>query len=415
MVLLQGQQPHHRQLCKLSYFCAVNAQFPFIIFRQIMQKKIIILLIAASAGAGLGALLGYGPMLRYKSEGVLNMDMGTSEYKRFTELANDANSIAQFLKLNPSPQIQGDENANLVKSVVKGEWHKPVAKVSKLDSKELSDAVLQMERDSEKERDSSLGKEGVKSRKAASVYLGLRLSYVASDPQTAADVTTWLGNYFKEVATRETVREQVSRWSGDNLQFSDRALEQKLKYEFEIEQAKNRVLALKKIITAYPGTSTRESSQVVDVRKDNEKFMSPTAQLVGSESEIINISEKIQKLNREIEQTAFASALLSDANSALKQVQSGTESVNKLAAILTTHSKKIKTDAEREKLLSYTADLSQISARFLSQAQFIAQPSVPIRPERPTPLMFMVLMGGLFAVLTALYICWSKMYRMLIK
>jgi hypothetical protein len=372
-----------------------------------MKNKIILLALAAVVGAGLGALLGYGPMLKYKSEGVLNMDMGTSEYKRFTELANDANSIAQFLKLNPSPQIQGTEVTDLLKSVVKGEWHKPVAKVSKLDSKELTDAVLQMERDSEKERDSILAKEGVKNRKPTSVYLGLRLSYTASDAQVAADITTWLGNYFKEVATRETVREQLSRWSGENLQFSDRALEQKLKYEFEIEQAKNRVLGLKKIITTYPGATTRESSQVVDVRKDNEKFMSPTAQLVGSESEIINISEKIQKLNREMEQTAFANALLLDANSALKQVQSGTESVNKLAAVISTHSKKIKNDAEREKLLSYTADLSQISARFLSQAQFIAQPSVPSKPERPTPLMYMALFGFLFALLMALYV-WRK-------
>jgi hypothetical protein len=40
----------------------------------------------------------------------------------------------------------------------------------------------------------------------------------------------------------------------------------------------------------------------------------------------------------------------------------------------------------------------------MSQAQFIAQPSVPSRPERPTPLMYMVLMGGLFGALAALYI-----------
>ena len=379
-----------------------------------MQKKIILLLIAATAGAGLGALLGFGPMLRYKSEGVLNMDMGTSEYKRFTELANDASSASQFLAAFPPPQMHSGGVDALMKAVVKGEWHKALPKVSKADAKEIPDAVLQMERDGEKEKAQSQGKNGVKGIKDNTVYLGLRLTHSASDPLEAAEMTTWLGGYFKEVATREAVREQVSRWTADNRQFSDRALEQKLKYEFDIEQAKNRAIALKKIVAQYPETSARDSRQVIDVRKDNEKFMSPLAQLVGAESELIEITEKTQKLNREIEQQAFAGGLLKEAELALKQSRSGSESVGKLAAVIAEYSKKVKTDAEREKLLSLAADLSQISARFMSQAQFIAQPSIPSRPERPTPLMYMVLMGGFFAVLAALYI-WRKAIINLLK
>ena len=370
-----------------------------------MQKKIIILLIAATAGAGVGALLGYGPMLRYKSEGVLNMDMGTSEYKRFTELANDASSASQFLAAFPPPKMHNGDVDDLMKVIIKGEWHKALPKVSKVDAKEIPDAVLQMERDSEKEKEK--GKNGVKSLKDNSVYWGLRLTHSASVPLEAAEMTTWLGGYFKEVATWEAVREQVSRWKADNQQFSDRALEQKLKYEFEIEQAKNRALALKKIVAQYPETNARESRQVIDVRKDNEKFMSPMAQLVGAESELIEIREKTQKLDREIEQQAFAGGLLKEVELALKQARSGSESVGKLAAVIANYSKKVKTDAEREKLFSLTADLSQISARFMSQAQFIAQPSVPSRPERPTPLMYMVLMGALFALLAAIY-GWRK-------
>lgn len=379
-----------------------------------MQKKIIILLVAATAGAGLGALLGYGPMLRYKSEGVLNMDMGTSEYKRFTELANDATSASQFVAAFPPPQMHNRGVDALVRVVAKGDWHKALPKVSKVDAKELTDAALQMERDGEKDKERAQAKSGVKSLKDNAVYLGLRLTHTASDPLDAAEMTTWLGVYFKEVATREAVRDQVSRWTADNRQFSDRALEQKLKYEFDIEQAKSRALALKKIVAQYPETSTRDSRQVIDVRKDNEKFMSPLAQLVGAESELIEITEKTQKLNREIEQQAFAGGLLKEAELALKQARSGSESVGKLAAVIAEYSKKVKTDAEREKLLSLAADLSQISARFMSQAQFIAQPSVPSRPERPTPLMYVVLMGGFFAVLAALYI-WRKAIINLLK
>ena len=372
-----------------------------------MQKKIIMLLIATAAGVCAGALLGYGPMLRYKSDGVLNMDMGTSEYKRFTELANDANSARQFLDVFPPPKILSGGVDALMKDIVKGEWHKALPKVSKVDAKEIPEVVLQMERDGdkekEKEKEKTHGKTSVKSFKDNTVYLGLRLTHTATDPSEAAEMTTWLGGYFKEVATREAVREQVSRWTADNRQFSDRALEQKLKYEFEAEQAKNRALALKKIVAQYPESTARESRQVIDVRKDNEKFMSPMAQLVAAESELIEIREKTQKLDREIEQQIFAGSLLKEAEWTLKLTRSGSESANKLAVIIADYSKKVKTDAEREKLLSLAADMSQISARFMSQAQFIAQPSVPSRPERPTPLMYMVLIGGLFASIAAIY------------
>jgi cobalamin biosynthesis Mg chelatase CobN len=141
--------------------------------------------------------------------------------------------------------------------------------------------------------------------------------------------------------------------------------------------------------------------------------MSPTAQLVGSESEIIDITEKIAKLNREIEQQEFAGSVLSEAKTSLQKSQSGTESVGKLAAIFANSGKKVKSDAEREKLLAFTAELSQISARFLSQAQFIAQPSVPSRPERPTPLMYMALVGILFALMSAIYLWRDMLLQML--
>jgi hypothetical protein len=385
--------------------------FPFNIFRKIMKRKFIILLIAGALGAGAGALLGYGPMLRYKSEGVLNMDMGTSEYKRFTELANDASSASLFLTVSPTPKMLDIDKEKLVKTITSGEWHKPVPKVSKIDAKELPDIVLQMEREKTekneraKEKEKEKENDDSKSYKENTVYLGLRLTHLAADPIEAAEVTAWLGNYFKQVATREAIREKVSRWSSENRQFSDQAMVRKLKLEFEIQQAKNRSLAFKKIAAQYPESLSRESRQVINIKKDNEKFISPVGQLVVAEFEIIEIQEKIAKLNREIEQQAFLEAIVRDAEVAIKQVSSGSEGVNKLGVIISHFEKKVKTDAEREKLLLLAADLSQITARFLSQAQFIAQPSVPSRPERPTPLMYMVLMSIFCICLAAVY-CW---------
>ena len=316
-----------------------------------MQKKMIVVLAAAMAGAGIGAVLGYGPLLRYKTEGVLSMEMGTAEYKRFAELANDSTTVTQFIGASPPPDLKGANIDGLVRNVTRGEWHKPVPKVSKADAKELPDILLQLEQEREKtpQRDRPQERER---RTPVWVYLGLRLTHSAADPVEAASVAAWLGAYFKDVATREAVREQVSRWSSENRQFSDRALERKLAYEFDIQQAQTRAKALKTIVASYPDTARRDSQQVVDVRKDNEKFMSPLAQLVGAESEIIEIRERVQKLDREIEQQTFVKALVADSESAVGRARSGGESVLNLSAVITEFGKKVRTEAEREKLLS---------------------------------------------------------------
>lgn len=345
-------------------------------------------------GMGAGALLGYGPLLRYKSEGVLSIEMGAAEYKRFAELANDGNTMRQYAALTLSPDLNSDWVNELIGSVARGEWYKPVPKISKADAKELPDAMLQTE-------------------KGQAVYLGLRLTHTGSDPKEAATVTTWLGNYFKDVAARESVRDLITRWSSENRQFSDRATERKLKHQFEIEQAQNRSTALQKLVSLYPEMSRREAQQVVEVRKDNEKFMSPMAQLVGAESEIIEIREKLKKLDREMEQQVFAQTMVADVDAALNQSRSGGESIVKLSEILLRYNKLVKTEAEREKLSSLVADVSQISARFLTQAQFVAQPSVPSRPERPRPLMAAVLAGLLAGLLSATFLWRKTLLKML--
>ncbi|MBC7598600.1 MAG: hypothetical protein H7238_06215, partial [Polaromonas sp.] len=140
----------------------------------------------------------------------------------------------------------------------------------------------------------------------------------------------------------------------------------------------------------------------------NEKFISPQAQLVGAESEIIETRQKVRKLDRELEQQAFTQVLLGEVEAALKQARSGSESVLKLSAVIAEFGKKVKTEAERERLLSLAADLSQISGRFLTQAQFIAKPSVPSYPERPSPL-FVIALCALLSALTAAAFVWRKL------
>ena len=374
-----------------------------------LTKKLITLVGAAVIGGCIGAFLGYGPLLNYKSEGVLSVEMGISEYKRYAELANDPDAITRYIAATPIPNLHEDQRKKLVAVVIKGGWQKPVPKVSKADSKELPEFLIQLEQERMKNRELNA------QLQPQLAYIGLRLAYADRDPEVAAGVSKWLGGYFKDVAAREAIRSQISQWTLESRQFSDRSLERKLKLAFDVEQAQTRAVSLKSLLASYPDSTRRDPQQVVDVRKDNEKFMSPLSQLLAAESEVISIREQIKKLDRDIEQQIFTKSLIEEAGVMTEKVQRGSDSVTSLSALIVDAAKKVKTDAEREKLLSLAADLSQITARFLTQVQFIAPPPVPSRPENPSPLIVVLLSGFLTVTFAALFIWRTLLFRNFLK
>lgn len=389
-----------------------------------MNRKVIKIILATAIGVGVGAYFGYGPLLRYKSEGILSLEMGTAEYKRFTELANDETTIRRFIATLPPAKLNDKEVEFLISNMVKGEWHKPVAKINKADTKELPDIVMQMEKEVEKEKEKEKEKEEEKDKsedgnsKKANIrvlaYLGLKISNINANPKTAAEVATWLGGYFKDVAARDEIHELVTLWSSNTTHFLDRASEQKLKYQFKIDQAKDRAVALKKVLANHPEyLINRDERQIVKVRKDNEKFLSPSTQIIAAESEVIYIIGKIQALNREIVQQTFAAPILKRVESVLKSEQGGLKLLTKIDAVLSEQVQTTKSDAEREKILTLTADLSQIKTRFFSRAEFIAQPSIPSHAERPTPMLIMLFSGLLFAAIASIFIWRTSLLKLI--
>ena len=112
-----------------------------------MKKKVVMLGMAALLGAGTGAGLGYGPLLKYKTEGVLSMEMGTAEYKRFSELANDATTPPRYVAVFPPPDLKRTDLERLIRTIALGGWHKPIPKVSRADAKELPHVLLQLKQE----------------------------------------------------------------------------------------------------------------------------------------------------------------------------------------------------------------------------------------------------------------------------
>lgn len=377
-----------------------------------MSRKIVWILVAAVLGAVVGGVLGYGPLLRYKAGGVFGMEMSLAEYQRFTERADAPATLQQLARVVPLPTLTAEEMAQLETEIGQGQWHSPIPKISKADASEVPDALLQLNLNSKDKSsidnpDDSVDRSRERER-AMRVFLGVRLTYVAHNAARAAQLATWLGTYFREVAAHEALRGLVHRWAVDGREFADNAPVQRLQYAFAIEQAQARAKALKDIVASYPEAVRRDSPRVVDVTKGSERFMSPMAQLVGAESKVIDIQEKLQKLDRQSDQQTFAKPLIVEAEAALAKAPGGSDSVARVSAAIATFAGTAKTDAEKEMLASMAADVSQISGRFLSQAQFIAAPSVSSLPERPGPRMVIAL-GAVLAALLAAAIAWRDL------
>ena len=213
-----------------------------------------------------------------------------------------------------------------------------------------------------------------------------------------------MGNYFKETAAKEAMREQLFNWIADTRQFNDKAQEKQMKFAFDIEQARVRSKALKQVLVQYPEYAKSEARQVVEVRKDNEKFISPGAQLVGAETEIIDINEKLSRLAREQMQHAFALGLLIQAETSFNAASTGSSAIKAIRDLIAGQLSNAKNEAEKEKLISMLAEVSKISARFISQAQFVTVPAVPERPEQPRPLMLTALFAFLGAFSALIWI-----------
>lgn len=357
----------------------------------------LIVIIFSLAFAFIGYVVATTFLLKYKSEGILTIDMSGAEYKRFAEATSSISSLKQAFTAIP-PKSEEDKS-EIEKLIVLGvqKWHSPIPVVSKTDSKDLPEALVKIEVDRNTEK-----------AQLSNIYLGARITATSSDAEQSARIATWLGSYFKEIAAKEAMRDQLFIWLAESTQFTSRALEDKLKLSFEIEQTQIRANSLKKILLQYPELAKSESRQVVDVRKDNERFISPGAQLIGAETQMIDIREKLAQLDREIVQHVFAQNYLEEAEKALGSTYTGSSLVLSFSELTKKYSGKVQNEAEKEKLLSIAAEVSEISARFLSQAQFVLPPNVPSRAEVPRPLMFAGMFGllGLLLSMTWMFRQW---------
>lgn len=367
-----------------------------------MKSGMLRVAVAALVGAGVAYILGTTVFLNFKSEGLLNADLTVSEYKRITESLSAPASAKSRLEAFPS-QILTEEDLVNISNGSAPKWYAPVARVSKAEAKDLPDAVLKLEFDKEKPSDLVRPfKDGQPDLMRP--YSGIRITAKTADPQRSAALVKWLGEYFRDSAAKELLRTEIFEWVASNQAYLIRAQEDRIRLVYEQEQSQVRANSLRKVLSQYPELAKIDTRTIVDVRKDNEKFVSPGGQLVAAEVEMINLKETQTRLERQVLQSEFIAPYLGASEKFLTTSKSGVDLVSKLNELTKSYMQKVQTEAQREVLLSKAAKIAEISARFFSRTQFISPPSVPDRAEAPRPNMLAAIGGLLLGLLTLMWL-----------
>jgi hypothetical protein len=370
-----------------------------------MNKKIIFVALAALLGAGLGAYLSYGPLQKFKAEAVLNLEMSAPDYKRYAEALDDRANLQRYVERNTTAQLSSFE------SIAKGAWYKPVVKISKTDFKDLPDQVSRFEienairngRTVENEIDKTLGNDTNLKQKDFYPYIGLQISGFAPSPQFAMDAATWLSQYAVDTAVLEATQNLLVKWGKENKLLTDSIPLQKAHLNIETEQLKLKFANLKKIANTYTDTVQKETQITVKDQRLGLNGLSPKAQQLSTEIDLLELDVKNQKLNRALEHQIVVDAVIKHVKTLSFDSKNGLERLAIIDDILVSTLNKAATLAAREKLLLMAAETSTIKSRLIKKPVYATPPSLPIRPDGPAPIKLVTLMGILFAALMAAY------------
>lgn len=378
-----------------------------------MQKKKIIAIVAAALfGAGLGAYLSYGPLQKFKSEAELNIEMSTADFKRFSVLVSDQTRFKEYATRAKSMALSNEQLEAVLQIVEKNDWYKPVPRVSKVEYKDLPDAVIRLEQEDARKKELALafevekmfGKDLNVSKSEFTAYPSLRITSLAAERQLAVDQLAWLGAFAQNTAITDAMNILIEKWTNENRLFAEHFQIKKLKQEFEVQWLKNKIMSLKKAINNYPESAEKIIQQKIEIGADRIKTKSLTAQLISAELDLMEIDFENQKIIRAKEQQDMLEELIKKINTDSNKDKNGLERLMLLDELIVAAMNKTEIPAKREKLLLLMVDISNIKARLMKKPQYIVPATLPNRQDGPAPIKLMILMALLFASLVALYL-----------
>ena len=193
-----------------------------------------------------------------------------------------------------------------------------------------------------------------------------------------------------------------------------------LEGQFQVDQIERKIERLGSIIRDVPGATALEGRQVISLEKDAERFLSPTAQLVGAKVELAELEEASRVRERRRVAARIHRNYYCAARDAISGQMSGRAFLESLKGIREQALKGQDLSLGAVELVANSIDLQREGwvSKYLSQMRFVAAPEGTQRPVRRMGLLTGVILGAavgaLLGVLLAGLAGWWRQNRAVI-
>lgn len=342
-------------------------------------------LIGATAFIGAIASLGYFQLWRgsYEASAVLKFEVGVTDFRR---LGNVAISEAAFRRWQSEQQNIDLEAADALAEILAGTNSAqrniaPFFRVTKRDLRDVPTVATQDEQQSH--------------------LLGIKLVFVARTPERATALVKLAGDYLRDIALWDALAEFVR---SNQKTYTGRALQLEadlLRKSFAMQQLTGKLQELRSLSSRYPGSNRLGEQQLVTVGGEkNHVFLSPLMQLVGTESQIVELRRDMATVQRELRQARVAQTFFSRALERMGSSGAGVKLLRQLESVYSETAAEFNaesSDEVREIMKQIERFLSEYRITFVEQPPYLSGDRIAV--SRPVGPGFATLIGALVGAL----------------
>lgn len=331
---------------------------------------------------------------QYSSEGFLRAPRKFSEYNAHKAALWDGETLHSFLEENKKLD---DPNGRYLLAALNERFVQAhlqaVQPLSKDDLRYIADAKGVLE---------------------APGILGFSISFSDRSPQNAQARVELLGDYVKDTMLSEDLRDTIYTKAGESKVKKQLIDNQIIQKRLALAQAAQRLDAARGIASRYPEASKMEARQLLSTGndKDSSRYLSPMAQLVGTETEIADLKSQLALLERDAEQNALRNNFYERVAQRSREVETGKALLTEFVTIGRSvfKDRNLEDDKTREVYNQIMLIAEQMQTKHVTETRFVSGPTLPENRSGPGPLTLVLfsLIGGVSLAVT-MVLLWDKM------
>jgi len=349
--------------------------------------------VGACAGALVGALAAYAFGGKYLARAYVQMPgMSFSDYRKYSTGMNDRERVLKYFSEHAPAGTTLDALVRPALESAEGlsDLARPFFALTRGDVKDLAEQF-----------------------KDASTFVGFEVGVRGADAEEASLATRLLVDYVRNGLLAARIDEWLAvRRLGTTTDLARQlAAEKKLIADLAVSTEK--LKSMREIVRRYPVAARSDGRQVVSVQDGGARYLPPEAQLVGVESQIVEMTEQFGKLRNDIRKNELLIAYYARAAQAVAGSADGRKKLQALAAALDAVDRARTGDraGSDEGVVVARSEIAVLDAQFPTEITFMSAGGVSVN-RLPRRLVELVATGGaagaLLLAVVALLVFWRR-------